>query len=62
MNRLGSVVDSVTGGSKNGSSVPVRRGTLRAKKHVRDRRDSCKGGRKSGSFRSVLRETVPRGL
>ena len=32
MNWLGSVVDSVTGGSKNGSSVPVLRGTMLAKK------------------------------
>ena len=32
MNWLGSVVDSVTGGSENGSSLPVLRGTMRAKK------------------------------
>ena len=32
MNWLGSVVDSVTGGSENGSSLPVLRGTMLAKK------------------------------
>ena len=42
MNWLGSVVDSVTGGSKNGSSVPVLRGTMLAKKNVRDCRGFCK--------------------
>ena len=42
LNWLGCVVDSVTGGSKNCSSLPVLRGTMLAQKNVRDCRGFCK--------------------
>ena len=60
LNWLGSVVDSVTGGSKNGSSVPVLRGIMLAKKKMFEIVvASVTGGNKNGFSLSVLRGTMP---
>ena len=60
LNWLGSVVDTVTGGAKNGSSVPVLRGIMLAKKKMLEIVvASVKGGSKNGVSLSVLRGTMP---